>query len=246
MRLGKTPARINATQLKLTDYWDHTVVSAHIPAEFGTDALGMEWGMHGNDVRATSVWAGAAHETRWWAQESGTSVTISTDNTLSDYATVTGFQDLGTDLQTAASYRRRVGILDADGNRHRIGGYVALTPGDPDQLAAAVYVFGAAGVGLRLPEYALADAEAGRVWDLRQGIPDIAGGQYVPAVGRSSEGNFYVITWGRIQPMSEGFYRRYCDEALVYFSTDFLRAGVSPPGFDRARLLTDLEAFTRR
>lgn len=252
MKLGKRPARVNATVLKLADYFDHAAVLPYIPVDFGEDNVRVVWPMQGNDVYHNAVWSGAAHETTLWCREAGTPVTITTENTLADYALVDDFDpddpatDRGSDLQVAASYRRRIGIADAEGNRHRIGGYAALTPGDPDQLAAAVFVFGAVGVGLRFPDYAQEDFEQGKPWTVRHGVPGIVGGHYVPVVGRSALGTFHAITWGRVQPMHENFYRRYCDEVLVYFSLEFLRAGVSPPGFDRAHLLADLEAFTRR
>lgn len=249
MRLGKLPARINATQLKLGNYLAKALV-ANVPAEFGQAAAAADYPLLGGDELAVSVWTGAAQETMIWAAESGRTVTFSPETVAADYAAVTGYTpddpttDQGTDLQAAASHRRVVGITDIDGARHRIGAYVALTPGDPDELAAAVYIFGVAGVGLRLPAYALEAFRAEQVWDVRLGLPPLAGGHYVPVVGRS-EGRFLAVTWGRVHPMSEGFLRRYCDETLVYFTPELLLSR-PVPGFDSARLLTDLKAFTRR
>lgn len=250
MRLGKTPARMNATVLKLSDYLDHAEIAPHIPVEFGPD--GGDWGVNGNDLYQTCVWAGAARETELWSRDAGFAVTIDTEQSLADYATVTGFDpgnpktDLGTDVQVAASYRRRVGLLDTNGVRHRIGGYVSLIQGEPDQLAAATYVFGAIGVGLRFPDYAQEEFEAGSPWAVRYGVPKMLGGMYVPVTGRGANGNFRVIAWGRMHEMQPSFYRRYCDEAICYLTPEFLRAGAAPLGFNRARLLADLEAFTRR
>lgn len=252
VKMGKRPARVNATILKLADYWDHTAVTDYVPAEFGAENLDVPWPMQGNDLYSCAVWAGAAHETRLWGREAGQQIAITTENTLSDYATADEFRaddpatDRGSDLQAAASYRRRIGILDANGNRHTIGAYVALTPGDPDQLAAAVFAFAAIGVGLRMPDYAVDEFGDGQPWKLRHGNTKIVGGQYVPVVGRGADGDFCAIAWGRVQPMNAGFYRRFCDEALCYFSPEFLNSLESPPGFDRIRLLADLEAFTRR
>lgn len=252
MRLGKTPARINSVHLKLSAYLDVATVLPNIPATFGHENLVASWGVNGNDQHGDCVWAGAAHETVLWNREAGRTVDIATENTLSDYSIVTGFDpadpstDRGTDMQVAASYRRRIGILDADGVRHKVGAYVALSPGDPDQLAAAAYIFGAVGVGIRFPDYAMAEFEADKPWAVQHGVPKIAGGHYIPVVGRAANGNFHVVTWGKVQEMTAGFYRRFCDEAIVYFTTEFLTAGVSPEGFDRAQLLTDLNAFTRR
>lgn len=250
MKLGKTPARINATQLKLATYLSPGVLPK-IPAEFGHEKAIADYGMLGNDEFGDCVWAGAAHETMIWAREAGNTVGFSTGSVESDYSAVTGFNpddpstDQGTDMQVAASYRRRVGVLDSTGKRHHIGAYVALTPGDPDELAAAAYIFGAVGVGLRFPEYAMDEFNAGKPWDTRHGNPTIAGGHYVPVVAKRA-GKFCAITWGRVQEMTPMFYRRYCDEALVYLSTEMLTSGLSPEGFNLAQLQADLKAFTRR
>lgn len=167
----------------------------------------------------------------------------------SDYSAITGYDpkrpetDVGTDVQAAASYRRRIGVVDSAGQRHRVGAYVALTPGDPAQLAAAAYIFGAAGMGFQFPAYAMQEFSNRKPWDVQPGTPEIAGGHYVPVVARRG-GLFSVITWGRIQEMTPEFYTRYCDEALVYLSTELLTAGRSPEGFDLAALQADLKALT--
>lgn len=258
VKYGKTPARINSVQLNLSDYFDHTAVLPKVPAEFGREQLVNAWEMLANNSVGDCVWAGAAHETMLWGREAGRDVKFTDDCVLSDYSAVTGYDasqtdpytgenvtDQGTDMQVAASYRRRIGIVDALGNRHKVAAYVSLTPGDPDQLAAAAYVFGAVGIGLRVPEYAEAEFAAGRPWDVRHGNPGIVGGHYVPVISRRG-GNFDVITWGAVQQMTPAFYRRYCDEAIVYFSREFLTAGISPDGFNLDQLTRDLKVFTRR
>ncbi|WP_405490505.1 hypothetical protein [Nocardia sp. NBC_00511] len=250
MKFGKLPARINATTLKLATYLDSTVLPK-VPAEFGHEKAIADYGMLGNDEVADCLWAGAGHETMIWGREANTDIEFTEQSVLSDYSAVTGYNpldpesDKGTDMQAAASYRRRIGVLDAAGTRHRVGAYVALTPGDPDELAAASYIFGAVGIGLRVPAYAEAEFNANQPWDVRHGNSQIVGGHYVPVVGRRA-GQFCVVTWGRVQEMTVGFYRRYCDEALVYLSTEMLTSGISPEGFNLAALQADLQAFTRR
>lgn len=250
MKLGKLPARTNATFLNLSSYLD-PALRQRIPADFGYDHTVVDYPMLGNDELAVSVWAGAAHETMLWARERGEVVEFDADAVASDYAAFTGWDrdqpetDLGTDLQGAASYRRRVGIVDSTGQRHRVGAYVSLVPGDPDELAAAAYIFGAVGVGWRLPEYAVEDISAGRPWEVRHGMPPLAGGHYTPVVARRG-GLFCALTHGRVQQVTEMFYRRYCDEAIAYLPADLLDEGAAAPGLDIERLVRDLKAFVRR
>lgn len=244
MILGKLPARINSVTLRLSAYLDLAAVAALIPEEFGPE--GVEFDALGADQAACDVWSGFAVETTLAAREAGLEVEFTAESVLADYAAATGYipgdpaTDRGTDLQEAASYRRRIGIADATGRRHRIGGYVSLTQGDPDQLAAAAWIFGAVGVGLRVPDYAVEGA-----WESRLGVSPIVGGAYVPVIGRRG-GNFLAVSRGEVREMSPLFYRRYCDESLVYLSEEFMISATPPSGFDRAQLLIDLHAHTRR
>lgn len=257
-RLGKRPARLNAVALKLKTYLDPDVLPK-IPANVGHDALMSSWPMLANDRVGCCVVAGGGHETQLWNAEAARSVSFTDSATLSDYSALTGYDptltdpvtgenptDLGTDVQQAATYRQKTGLVDAAGVRHKIGAYLAVTPGDPDELAAAIYIFGCVGVGLRFPDFAMAQFTAGKPWSMQgqYGAPRINGGHYVPAVARRN-GVFDVVTWGRIQHMEVPFLRQFCDEVIVYLSREFLTATTSPEGFDLQQLQADLRAFIR-
>jgi hypothetical protein len=82
----------------------------------------------GNDRYGDCVFAGAAHETMMLAREAGNAVWFSDAGVPADYAAMTGFDlrnpqtDQGTGIQAAADYRRKTGIADACGKRHRCRG----------------------------------------------------------------------------------------------------------------------------
>src|SRR5207342_1380181 len=131
---------------------------------------------------------------------------------LSDYSAAAGFDpsdpintDNGTDMQEAASYRRKTGVVDADGNRHLIDAYAAIEPGDVDTLMLSTYLFGAAGVGIRFPISAMQQFDAGQPWDVVTGSR-IDGGHYIPVVGRNSAGHLLCVTWGRLHAMTVQFF----------------------------------------
>jgi hypothetical protein len=79
---------------------------------------------------------------------------------------------------------------------------------------------------------------SGQTWHVKTG-GNISGGHYVPCVGYDSR-YLYVVTWGKLQKMSLGFFRKYCDEAIAYVSEEFLKLGVSPEGFNLSQLEADL------
>jgi len=246
-KLGKKPARAGAVKFRFADYLKATTLPP-LPAVFGHEELISSWPMLANDQYGDCVWAGAAHETMLLAKEGGNTVNFTDANVLSDYAAVTGFDpsnpstDSGTDMQAAAAYRQKTGIIDATGKRHTIAMYLALEAGNVKHLYYASYLFGAVGIGLRLPASALDQSARGQAWDVVAGAPQ-QGGHYVPLVGRRADGLLIAISWGAVQPMTEKFFATFCDEAIAYVSTEYLVSRKSPEGFDYAALVNDLNAL---
>jgi hypothetical protein len=248
MKLGKKAAR-HAISFQFTDVFDASKLPKP-PVEFGHYKAVGNFHVLGNDKYGDCVWAGAAHEhmlwTRTWDRKRSRFLT---KNVLSDYSAVTGFDpkdpntDQGTDMKDAASYRRKTGILDATGKRHPIDAYVALRVGNVEQVVLAMYLMGAAGIGIQFPSTAMEQFDKREPWTV-PARPQIDGGHYVSGVGRNKAGNLLVVTWGRVQEMTPEFYERFCDEAVCYLSLEVLNAqGLSPEGFDEATLRRNLEAL---
>jgi hypothetical protein len=125
------------------------------------------------------------------------------------------------------------------------GEYLALAPGNPDQLALAIYLFGAIGIGIKFPNTAMDQFNAGKPWDVANNAK-IEGGHYILGVGRDAKGNFVVVTWGKIQLMTPRFYKKYCDEVVAYVSDEALLAGGKTlDGFNLAELQADLNALPK-
>jgi hypothetical protein len=253
LKLGKRPATHDDRDLLFAAY----AVAAKLPrapkGSFGHDAaiapLGESWGMLGNDSYGDCVWAGAAHETMVWNAEQGRRVSFSDDAVLGDYSAATGFRpddpstDQGTDVREAMGYRRSTGVADGRHQRHKIAAYVRLDPGNHTELWQALYLFGVVGIGFEFPDYAMDEFRQNRRWSYhRKG--QIEGGHYVPVVARKGATEPVVVTWGREQEMTLGFYEHYCDEAWVPLSEEALSGGRSLEGFDLAALQADLRALS--
>ena len=247
-KLGKLPARKDSVVFKLSAYLTHAVVATAPPAShIVKEYYPKTWGMLGNDQYGDCVFAGAGHETMFWNDEAKSSLDFTDGSILSDYSAVTGFSptnpdsDQGTDMQVAASYRRKTGIVDAHGKRHMITAYLALHPGDVTQLKQAIYLFGAVGIGIEFPSTAMAQFNAGKPWTI-QPKAQIEGGHYVSAVGYSKT-HVYIVTWGKVQRMSWAFFKKYCDEAVAYLSEERLLNGKTVSGLNVAQLQGDLSAL---
>jgi hypothetical protein len=239
-RLGKAPARPNSVQLALSTYLPKLPEPPHT---FGHEKLVSSYPMLANDRIGCCVIAGGLHETQLWAAEGGKTVAVDDQAAIANYSAITGYNpedpstDQGTDMEAAAKYRRKVGLLDAHGKRHKIGAYLALNPGDIHQLYTAMWIFGAVGIGIEFPSSAMDQFNAGHVWDVVPGA-SIEGGHYVSAVAR--RGFIEVITWGQTVKVTPRFFQKYCDEAIVYLSPEMLTHGKTPEGFDLTALQNDL------
>ncbi len=242
-KLGKLPARPGAVKFKLTDY----ISLPTPPTSYGHYRLVTEnWQMLGNDQYGDCVWAGAAHETMLWNREANRNVSFTDQEVLSDYSAVTGFNpndpnsDQGTDMQVSASYRRKTGVKASD-KRHQVMAYLEIPVGNVTQIKQAVYLFSAVGIGFQFPDYAMDEFNSGQTWHLRSG-GSIVGGHYVPVVGYNGT-YLYVVTWGKIQKMTWGFFKKYNDESIAYLSAEMLTNNKSLEGFDLTALEKDLASL---
>lgn len=245
MKLGKTPARPGSIKFKLAKYL--TGLPA-FPSKYSHATLETApWQMLGNDKYGDCVLAGAGHETMLWNIEASKAISITEANALSDYSAITGFNpndpntDQGTDMQVAASYRRKTGVVDAIGNRHQVRAYLSINLGKTSEFKQAIYLFGVVGLGIQFPASAMAQFNAGKSWTVVKGSK-IEGGHYVPLMGYDSR-YVYLVTWGKVIKASWGFVNKYADEAVVYLSEEFLTNGKSLEGFDLQTLTTDLGAL---
>lgn len=247
LKLGKKAARRKATDLHFLDY--RTSAEVKVPRTFGHETIVPNWGMLGNDRVGDCVWAGSDHEVMLWNKEAGVEVNFTDQNTLSDYSAVTGYNpndpnsDQGTDVHQALDYRRATGTVDEAGKRHKIAAYVSITPGHWEHVLEATYLFSVVGIGFEVPSYAMQQFDEGKSWHLMRGKPSIEGGHYVPVVGRSHEG-LLVVTWGRVQVMTKGFFERFCDEAYGILSPEMFKNGESLDGFDFEHLSADLNKLS--
>lgn len=241
LKLGRKPSPKGAVKFRLTDFiLDYSKLPTP-PRYFGHENLipKDKWEMLGNDYCGDCVFAGGDHETMVWNAMAGRYVTFTTPNAVSDYSAVTGYvdhvdsTDYGTSMVAAADYRRKIGLVDSNGNRHKIAAYLSVDPKDIRLHYIALYLFGAVGIGFNFPASAMKQFNEGRTWSYVKGSP-LEGGHYVPLVAKRR--TLEVVTWGRLQGMTVEFFKAYNDESLVYLSEEMLVERKSPEGFDYDKL----------
>src|SRR5262245_33041111 len=125
LKLGKKAAAPRPTDFKFSEL-AASIRLPSVPSRFGHGTAYTDWLLLGNDRYGDCVWAGAAHEHMLLNKViHHIDVPFDDDAVLGDYADVTGFSpddpnsDNGTNVHDALSYRRKTGIIDSNGIRHR-------------------------------------------------------------------------------------------------------------------------------
>ena len=125
--------------------------------------------------------------------------------------------------------------------------YMQATPQKHDEIKQAIRFFGGSLLGLNLPEDCQTDIGKGRTWHVKSGkgsAPGSWGGHCVPVVSYDPTG-LICVTWGNIQKLTWQFLDKYCDEAWVVLSRDWinLTKNIAPNGFNWIQLQSDLQAI---
>lgn len=198
-----------------------------------------------NDVIGDCAIAGSIEEVRLANTLRGVVVNFTDETAIENYAAIAGYDgdpstDNGTDVHELYDYRQSTGIVDADGNYHKIVAYAGLTPGDFDELLVALSLFDMVGIGIKVPDYCDTQFQNGQPWDLVPGRHRIEGQHYIPVVAATDRDTVTVYTWGAQQQMTSTFYNAMNTVAVVALTEELFTDGKSPEGIDRAKLAADL------
>lgn len=241
VRLGKLAVRYDPRTLLMAKY----VKAQLAPPPNAYDwakSVGTNWGMMGNDKIGDCTCAAAGHLIMEWTADAGRMFTPSLQDIIKAYSAITGYDPKTGDHDNGAveldvlNYWRKTGIA-----AHSIAAFVSLEPSNHTHIMDAVYIFGGCYIGVQLP----LSAQGQEVWAVPPqgttgpGAPGSWGGHAVPVVAYDLRG-LTVVTWGKLLRMTWAFWRAHCDEAYGILSTDFLKQGKAPNGFDLKTLQADL------
>ncbi|OIN79787.1 hypothetical protein [Mycobacterium malmoense] len=209
-----------------------------------------------NDRIGDCAIAGSIEEIRLINALRGITVNFTDETAVQNYSAITGYQpgpelkdpdaapnptDQGTDVQQLYEYRQSMGIVDANGVRHKIVAYAGLTPGDFEELLIALSLFEVVGIGVQVPDYAEAQFEAGQPWHVVPGRHRIEGAHYVPVWAASDLHTGQLPTWGGPGGITAAFYSAYNTVGVVALTEEMFTDGKSPEGVDFAKLAADLK-----
>jgi hypothetical protein len=245
---GWLPHSSDAVTFRFEDYADLSELPK-VPSDFGHEEYTppIEWGMLGNDKWGDCVVAGGAHEHILWNRIAGKTISFNTISVGNDFQAITGLPPnpiTGADMKTAAAYRLKTGLLGADGQRHKIGAYMQLQPGNLQQLYAAIYLFDAVGVGFQFYNAWFEQFARHEAWRIESGMIPTMMGHYVPLMALRS--NLVGVTWGRFQAIRPSVYLHAAQQVVACISQEAMVNQKSPLGFNWAQLIADANAIVRQ
>lgn len=239
---GRLPARRDRRTLKLSAY---TSGLPKPPAAVDWLSQVTDWPVYLNQEIGDCTVAAAGHMIEAWTRYgSGTEISVTDQDILAAYENISGYDpstganDNGAVELDVLNYWRQHGV-----GGHKIRAFAKINHRNLTEVRQAINLFGGIYIGIQVPQSAEDQFAAGQPWTPVCGSP-ILGGHAVP-VGAYDTRTFTCVTWGRTQPMSNRWWRRYVEEAWAIVTLDFLDAhGHDPQGLDLHQLLADLAHVT--
>lgn len=195
------------------------------------------WGMMDNDRLGCCTVSGVGHAIIAWNEEVSQADMVPTDDQVeSTYFALTGGADAGCVEADVLRHWHTKGLFG-----HTIAGYAPVETHDFVGLQQAIAFYGAAYLGVALPESAQEQFQSGAAWTVVPGSP-IEGGHCILAVGYNHE---YVqcVTWGGVVNVAYPWLAHYLTETWAIISHQFVKAGHGP-SLDLATLQADIKSIT--
>jgi hypothetical protein len=208
------------------------------------------WGMDGNDQYGDCVFADCAHQEMLRTANVGKVWIPTTEQVLALYSACTGFNPDDPNTDNGADELSMIEYLTATGwDGRKLDGHANLDVAQIEQLKWAVCIFGASRLGVNLPQSAMDQFNANQPWDYA-GDASPVGGHDVPLVKYQAD-MYFVVTWGRLQPVTPGFMAAtypdgtpYLEEAHAELALDWMnQCGRAPSKLNLKQLVADLQAI---
>lgn len=234
-RPGILPPEPGRPRLRLRDFLTGEIpapAAQKPPAEVDYES-GIDFPMYGNDVCGDCGPAGCGHVVQsLTTYGQGKTATVTEATVLDFYSAISGYvpgdpsTDVGVNLQDMLEYWRK-----HDLGGHEIVAFAEVDISNPAEVQLAIDLFDAVITGIRLPQSAMDQFNAHKVWDVVRGSR-ILGGHCVPFFGYGN-GLYKGVTWAAVQAMTEAFRKKYAGEGWIVITREWLNAkGQSPTGLD--------------
>ena len=203
------------------------------------------WPMYLNMKLGDCTCAGIAHSVQAWTAYAKGLVTLPDSAVLRLYEAM-GYvpghpgTDRGAVEQDVLAYVHENGI-----GGHKILAYAQVDHTNPDEMKAALSMFGSLYVGGSMPQSAMDQTNSGLAWTFQPGSPVIGGHCFVIQRWDVTAAPMTGVTWGQLQRMTLDWWLANGREAWVMITDDwFLANGLSVTGLDLPDLGEEFAGIT--
>jgi hypothetical protein len=206
-----------------------------------------DWPMYANDRIGDCTCAAVGHIIEAVTKYGqGQTVKIPESDVIGAYSAITGYDpatganDDGAVMQDVLNYWRKEGI-----GGYKILAFAEVNPRNIAEVFAACELFGNVYLGINFPAFAMDQFNAGEPWDVQDQNSGLEGGHAINGGWYDAESGLWkVITWGRVQDMTQAFFDKYVEEAWVVITSEWVEGDDSPAGIDIATLGQKYEELT--
>lgn len=239
LALGRKPQDLSRTRLRLTRDLLKSATQAQSSTQLPTAVPPVIlyhnfvnssiWGMDGNDAVGDCTIATRDHAVKTLnalANDLNDPVFNSTtDECISAYSRITGYTpsdpntDQGAIMQDVLDYHRKTGIV-LGGSLTTITLFAEIDHKDVNLVKWCIATFGGVDLGIDFPDSAMGQFDRDQPWAVVKGARS-EGGHAIFACGYDDQ-YVYVVTWGKVQPMTWAFFNKYVEEAWVVLDDDLV------------------------
>lgn len=244
LKFGRRPADPSRPRIRLARSLTG-VVPAHPAAADYLARLG-GWQMLGNDTLGDCVAVTWANIRRLVTAVLATEYYPSFSQVKAVYATQNpGGSDNGMDIQALLGYLVKTGGPDGV----KALGFAAVDFTNPDEVKAAIAIFGAVWTGIVVQDAQMSQFDGGQPWDYVSGSPDDGGhsvltGGYGAGGSGQLGGDEKFITWAQETSFTDRYWSREVEECWVVIWPEHLGSKAFQEGVDLAQFAADYTALT--
>ena len=166
------------------------------------------------------------HTLRFECAEQNKQIAVTDEDVLNEYWAEQGWRpsrcswfsgvrpkpDNGLVMLDSLNSWRKTGWL-VGGRRYSIYAYASTLT--EVEVKASIYLLGGVDLGIVITQGAMDQFDKGEPWDvIGDAFGEVLGGHAIYGVGYD-EKYLYIVTWGKVQPMTWAFYHRYTDECYA-------------------------------
>lgn len=244
-KLGRLPNDPSKPRLKLASFLTSAAPTYPENRDWLTAAL--PYDMLGNDYIGDCTCVTAAHIIQSLSKYGQSKdVRLTLDQVIQAYSAVSGYDpntganDNGAVIQDVLNYWRKTGI-----GGHKILAFAEVDYNDKEELFGALNMFGTIYLGIDFPNTAMDQFNREQPWDYVEGAKSEGGHAINAGYYDVSDQMWKVVTWGRVQPMTQAFFDHYVFEAWVVITPEwFNEQGNSPIGLNMYALGEQFEKMT--